>query len=245
MSISFDRVAEAFDRTRRIPRGIMGKIVETLKEELEDYKLILDVAVGTGRFAKPLEEASIDVIGVDISRKMLKKAYGKKFSNLVLCDACDLPFEKSTFDASISVSTLHLIKDWKLALREITRVTRESLFTVLRPPVDYERTPSYIYRELLKKYGYSHNHLGIGLWKLKEMIKPSKSRFVTSYDVNTNERLTFLDERVFSFQWNVPDDLHDEAMQELRRIFPENEQLIVGVYVYKWDITEIKKWLEC
>jgi len=245
MSVSFDRTAEVFDRTRRIPRSVIEKIVESLKEELEDSRLILDVAVGTGRFAGPLKDAGFNVVGVDISRKMLQKAYEMGSKDLVLGDACSLPFVDSTFDASISVSTLHLVKDWKLALQEIARVTKESLFTVSRPPLNYEATPSHIYRELLKKSGYSYSHPGIGLWEFKDIIEPTRSYFVTTYEVNTNERIAFLAERAFSYQWGVPDDLHDSAMKELRRMFAGNkEYIVVNVHVYKWDISVIRNWLK-
>lgn len=47
MSVLLDRVAEVFDRTRGFPRHVMDKILETLKEELEGCRLILDLGVGT------------------------------------------------------------------------------------------------------------------------------------------------------------------------------------------------------
>ncbi len=243
MSVSFDRAAEFFDRTRGFPPRVMNKILEILKGELEERGRILDVAVGTARFAKPLQDAGFMVVGVDISKKMLEKAYEKGTKNLVVGDACSLPFQDSTFDASISVSTLHLIRDWKLALREITRVTRESLFTILHEGSDYKTTPSGVYNELLKKYGYSYNHPGLRLWELKEIIKPTKSRFVTSYQISTTESIAFLSERVFSYQWNAPDDLHKKAMEELKRMFAEKKAYTCDVYVHKWDISEIRNYL--
>lgn len=245
MSVSFDRAAEIFNRTRGIPHSVMEKIVESLKKELEESRLILDVAIGTGRFARPLKDAGFNVVGIDISKKMLQKAYETGSNNLVLGDACNLPFTDSTFDASISVSTLHLIKNWKSALQEITRVTKKSLFTVSRAPLDHEATPSHIYKELLKKYGHSYNHPGTGLWKLKDIIKPTQSHFVTSYKVNTNELIAFHAERAFSYQWDVPDDLHENAMKELKRIFARNKKhILVNVHVYKWNINAIKNWLK-
>lgn len=128
VSISFDSAAEIFDRTRGLPANVKNEILDVLKEELEEYGCILDVAVGTGKWAKPLQDAGFVVVGLDISRKMLAKACEKRTENLVLGDACVLPFQSSTFDASISVSTLHLIRDYRLAVREIVRVTRKALF---------------------------------------------------------------------------------------------------------------------
>ena len=50
--------------------------------------------------------------------------------------------------------------------------------------------------------------------------------------------------KVFSYRWNVPEDLHEKAMEELRKIFNEKKEYTVDVYVYKWDISEIKNHLE-
>jgi len=53
---------------------------------------------------------------------------------LIVGDACNRPFQDSKFDASISIGTLHLITEWKSALREIVRVTMDSLAGALGIP---------------------------------------------------------------------------------------------------------------
>jgi len=244
MSISLDRVAEVFDRTRGFPQHVMNKILKTLKQELEGYRRILDVGVGTGRFSRSLQDAGFEVVGVDVSKKFLGKAYERGTADLILGDACSLPFQDSTFDASLSVGTLHLIAEWKSALREIVRVTIESLFTVHYSTREYRTTPSGVYKELVEKHGYSCCHPGLGEWKLKEVIKSAKSRFVTSYDISISERIALLSEKVFSYQWNVPEDLHEKVMEELRKIFTGKKEYTIDVYVHKLDINEIKNYLE-
>ena len=244
MSISMDRVAEVFDRTRGFPQDVRNKILKTLKEELEGYQRLLDVGVGTGRFSKSLQDAGFEVVGVDISRKMLERAYERGAEDLIVGDVGSLPFQDSTFDASISVGTLHLITEWRSALREIARVTMESLFTIHYSTREYRTTPSGVYKEFVEKHGYSCSHPGLGEWKLKEIVKPTKYRFVTSYNVSTNERIDLLSEKVFSYQWNVPEDLHDEAMGGLRRIFAGKEEYTIYVYAYGWGMREIRSYLE-
>jgi ubiquinone/menaquinone biosynthesis C-methylase UbiE len=244
MGISLDSVAEVFDRTRGFPQHVMNKILKTLKEELERYERILDVGVGTGRFSKPLQDAGFKVVGVDISKKMLGKACERGTEDLIVGDVGSLPFQDSTFDASISIGTLHLITEWRSALREIARVTMESLFTIHYSTREYRTTPSGVYKELVEKHGYSCRHPGLGEWKLKEIIKSAKSRFVTSYNISTNERIDFLSEKVFSYQWNVPEELHEKAMEELRKIFAGKEEYTIDVYVHRLDISEIRNYLE-
>lgn len=244
MSVSLDRVAEDFDRTRGLPPHVMNKIFKTLIEELEGCGRILDVGVGTGRFSKPLQDAGFEVVGADISKKMLERAYERGTEDLILGDAGSLPLQDSTFDASISIGTLHLIAEWRSTLREIARVTIESLFSIHYSTHNYRTTPSGVYKEFVEKHGYSCSHPGLGEWKLKEIIKSTKSRFVTSYDVSTNERVAFLNAKVFSYQWNVPEDLHEKAMDQLRRIFNGKKEYTIDVYIYKWNISEIKNHLE-
>jgi len=75
MSVSLDRVAEDFDRTRGLPQHVMNKIFKTLIEELRGRRRILDVGVGTGRFSKPLQDAGFEIVGIDVSKKMLRRAW--------------------------------------------------------------------------------------------------------------------------------------------------------------------------
>ncbi len=70
MKISFDCAAEFYDRTRGPPEHVMEKLILTLINELKGCKSILDVGVGTGRFAKPLQDHGLYVVGVDIAKKM-------------------------------------------------------------------------------------------------------------------------------------------------------------------------------
>jgi len=243
MTISFDKVADIYDKTRGFPEHTMEKIVEVLQEELKDQNRILDVGVGTGRFARPLQEIGFEVVGIDISEKMLGKAYERNIQNLLLGDACTLPFKDSSFDATITVHILHLIKDWKSALREITRATRGSLLTIVREREDYHATPTGAYKEIVEKLGYSYEHPGLGEWRLSELVKPKKKAFIISYDSNVNESISSLNNRVFSYQWKVPDEMHEKAMTELTRQFAGKSKYPNEISLWKWDIGDIEEFL--
>lgn len=81
------------------------------------------------------------------------------------------------------------------------------------------------------------------MWGLKEIIKPTKSRFAASYKVSTKERIAFLREKAFSYQWSVPDDLHEKAMDELGKRFAVKKEYSCDFYVHTWGIKEIKNYL--
>jgi len=241
--ISFDRVAEIFDRTRSPPPRVMNKIIDALQEDLEGFKRILDLGIGTGRFAKPLQDVGFEVVGIDISGKMLEKANEKGTANLIMGDITTLPFKPSTFDASISIHTLHLVKNWESALQEMARVTRENLVTILHEAPDHEVTPGGVYRDVLEKYGYLCSHPGLMERRLNEIIKPEKTRLIISYNISAKESIDFLSEKVFAIQWNVPQDLHEKAMNELGEEFTEETKYTNDVYLHKWNISEIKNYL--
>jgi len=241
MSTFLGHLVDIYDRTRALPAHTMKKITEALYVEFRDYESVLDVGVGTGKFAKPLQELGLEIVGIDISKKMLQKAVDKEVKSLMLADALNLPFRDLSFDCSMSVRVLHLVKDWRSALKEIERVTKKALVSIL-----YEwpqTTPNSAYKKLLEEYGHSCRSQTLGEWELREIIKPLKSRFITSYETNADHVIDHLKEKAFSYQWNVPDDLHEKTMKEISREFA-GMTYINKVYVCKWDIDKIKNYLE-
>lgn len=94
--------------------------------------LILDVATGTARLARTLfEQAGFNgrLIGVDLSRKMLRQAVPvtSKWRDRITFihqDAGELPFPDGTFDAVACLEALEFMPDPDRVLREMVRVLR-------------------------------------------------------------------------------------------------------------------------
>lgn len=238
MRISFDSAAQIYDKTRGPPRQVMKQLIKTLTKELRGYKTILDAGVGTGRFAKPLQDSGFEVFGMDIARKMMNRAVGKGVDNLIRADACFLPFRNKSFDAAVCIHLLHLISEWKTALRQICKVTQGIMVST---SYMRENPIREAYNSLLKSYGYESRRLGKGEWELKHLVKPSKSVFVASYDNSTDERLAYLNQRVYSSQWEIPEDVNKKVVDELKRrfagkVFPQELRILV------WDINDLKTY---
>jgi ubiquinone/menaquinone biosynthesis C-methylase UbiE len=122
-SVSFDRAAEYYDRTRLLPANLIPNLLPSLPRD----GLCLEIGVGTGRIALPLVEAGIRVVGIDISTEMLKKLVAKRHGPspyVAVADATRLPFPDRTFAAAVAAHVLHLIPDWRSAVSELVRVVR-------------------------------------------------------------------------------------------------------------------------
>lgn len=236
MCTSFDCIADAYDKTRGLPDEAMSQVVEVIFGELNNRGRILDAGVGTGRFAKPLGDRGLEIVGVDISGKMLKKAKQKNLENLLKSDVRCLPFKNNSFGASLSIHVLHLISEWETALREICRVTTEKMVSLLHVHRDPVRQA---YSAELEKLGYSARRIGKGEWDLRDIVKPRKSVFAATYDNKADDYLIYLSERAFSSQWQIPEDVNEKIVGALKDQF-EGKAFSQELRVLVWEIEDLK-----
>ena len=93
-------------------QGIQEKKYEKMLEILPDLKnkRILDIGFGSGYFEEFLKSKDIeaDIIGMDISKEMLKQVKIKM--PILVADGNQLPFQGSSFDMIICLDAIHLIK---------------------------------------------------------------------------------------------------------------------------------------
>ncbi len=72
-SVSFDRAAEYYDRTRALPPELAARQTEMLAGALAGRSRVLEIGVGTGRIALPLWQSGVPVVGLDLSAPMLHR----------------------------------------------------------------------------------------------------------------------------------------------------------------------------
>lgn len=128
----FDEIASEYDATRE---PLQASEVDTIARTLRGWgaRRLLEVGVGTGRVAGPLEALGVEVIGVDASRGMLAQARGKGLRSLVRGTAYRLPFADGSLDLALFVHVLHLLDAPAEALREACRVGRQGAAALVRP----------------------------------------------------------------------------------------------------------------
>lgn len=91
-----------------------------------DAENVLDVPVGTGRFAPIYFERKLGVTGVDTSPDMLREAYKKGLSVLQLADIRYMPFRDKSFDVAICIRLFAWFEPEVVlqSLRELARVAK-------------------------------------------------------------------------------------------------------------------------
>ena len=90
-------------------------------------KRVLDIGAGVGLLTERLLELTPHASACDISFTSLKENPAPR---RVLCNAERLPFKSGSFDWSVSSFALHWC-DWKKAIPEMVRVSREGLLLAL------------------------------------------------------------------------------------------------------------------
>lgn len=93
---------------------------------------VVDLGCGIGRWSRWLRDRGADVVGVDISRDMLRAAAGAK-SRRVQGSVSQVPLQEDTFDVAVSVTVLQHIpyEDQERAVAEISRLVRTGGSAVL------------------------------------------------------------------------------------------------------------------
>ena len=214
--LSFDRVAAIYDETRALSPKVMSHVLGILVDQLLGKK-VLEVGVGTGRYAVPLQKSGLDIVGVDISHKMVELGLGKGLRNVVVADGARLPFTPRAFDLSMSNHVLHLVPDWRDVLLEIVRVTRDSYFSILERS---SRTTN-LHREydrLASEAGYRWSAPGLHERDLPDILPADLVMPVGPFEdvVPADRILEELDARSFSSQWGSPEKVHRQVMRELK-----------------------------
>lgn len=127
----FDEWPEKYEEWFQTPIGRLVRQVEgdLVREFLrpEPGEIILDAGCGTGIFTTDFLDAGTKVVGLDISRPMLRRARQKTVDmplEAVQADMIYLPFADNVFDKTVSITALEFIADAGAAVRELFRVTR-------------------------------------------------------------------------------------------------------------------------
>jgi len=237
LAVSFDRVARIYDATRwsGVPPEILKKLLRAMNETLAGCRTILDVGIGTGRFAEYLNDSGFNVVGIDVSLSMMAKAREKQLKNLVQADAHHLPFRDQAFDGAIMIHALHLVRNWAEVVGEVGRVTRNVIVAEIEGGEGF--SPRARYLELRQEMGYPLDRLNDGEAGLRRAIPPPIVKLVDDRwtDVDVHEEIESFDKRKSSVSWDIPAEVNDHIIQRLHSENPEKT-------IRRQEIVEVVGW---
>jgi len=216
---NFDRIADTYEETRRLPPQVLDWLAEQLAEAFGSGP-VLDAGVGTGRYAEALEARGFQVTGLDVSARMLGQARARGLRRLVLGDVAAIPFRPASFDHAIAFGILHFLPNWGEAIREIARVIRTLVASTTGGMRDTEVGSRYV--SALRAHGWEAvEQPGLSADGLAQRVSPTLRfpKIVHESEEATDALIDRFDNRVFTWQWEIPDGIHAAAMAGLRDAF--------------------------
>jgi SAM-dependent methyltransferase len=226
-SVSFDRAASYYDRTRGLTPEGNRRQTDLLARELRGRDRVVEVGVGTGQVALSLAAAGIPMAGLDLAEPMLRvlveKAGGAPPFPLVRGDATRAPFPDGAFGAGIVRWVLHLIPDWRAALVELVRMIAPGGVALVQLGSYGQGPRAEIQDRFNELLGILNEPVGI-MWgdldtldtAMTELGASTRSLPVLT-DVDTQSLATFLEgieRNRYSWTWRVPE-------RDLSRVAPE------------------------
>lgn len=234
-------MAGVYDATRALPPTVADSVADRLARMLGSERT-LEIGVGTARWARPLEIRGADVVGVDLAGEMLRVARAKGFGRPLQADARRLPFRDGTFEGVLSNHVLHLVDDVPAVLREVGRVSRGFVRSILEH--DTER-PDVVaeYRERVGREGVPVDPPGLTERKLVEVLAPDRLRDAARFFVRSpaETRLAAIGTRAFQYTWAAPAEVHDRVVRELTTEFAGSEVTTeTRVEIAEWSMPRIR-----
>lgn len=254
-NISFDRAADFYDQTRTRSDALVSAILAEARHRPDGR--LLEVGVGTGRIAVPLLESGADLFGVDLSVPMMEKLRAKwPAARLGQADATQLPFPAQTFDTVMTFHVLHLVGAWRTALREFRRV--------LRPGGVYLNTwnqhiPNSVslgfrtyWRSRVEAHGGQWQRPG--LQSREDLLAEAQALgarmaarqlLPVTGAVTPRMMLDTIAGRIYSDSWDLPEDLFQRTIADLRQWAAQEYPDLDQQYVEEHQgVVDIMAWPE-
>lgn len=154
------------DILSRVIRERELRIVTSVTRQLKP-SLTLDVGCGSGWLTTFLAEAGLEVVGIDVSKELVK--IGKESSirsEFLVCDAHRLPFKDKTFDFIVGMGVLHHLHHSSIA--EISRVCRSDVLFMEPNKINFL---SYIGRRFFPMEIHTIGEEPFLQWHLKTLLE--------------------------------------------------------------------------
>jgi len=147
---NFDDAADRYDQWYERPRGrvydrIEKRAIDKLLKDQTQGKRLLEVGCGTGHWSWFFSTRGCEVIGIDVSERMVTIAKSKDIvrSTFHVMDGHRMSFADRSFDMAAAMTALEFATDPKVMIAEMARCVRKPggtlLFGVLNALCEYNR----------------------------------------------------------------------------------------------------------
>ncbi|MFW9914989.1 MAG: class I SAM-dependent methyltransferase [Candidatus Thorarchaeota archaeon] len=230
-TISFDRIATDYDRTRWVPSKLRDKFFNKLIDEvpLSTESQIFELGVGTGRLAIPFSRLGYKMFGIDVSLLMLKEAIqnrGKDHKKLYLlqADANSLPIKEKSFDFCLFVHILHLLENWKGVIDSVERVLKKQNLAHSTLHVSWhDLEPFRLYWNAIGR-GETRRIGAKNPEEVVDYLQDSKGYHCDHFEFEENagtalweDAVNLIQEKAFSSQWGIQTEQHQAALEEVKQ----------------------------
>ena len=235
-SVVFDRAAGFYDQTRGLRPEVSELVADRIEEAAGPAARLLEIGVGTGRVALPLHARGREIVGVDLSLPMLERyrakaaAAGLPPPKVLRADAGRLPFRDACVDVVLEVHVLHLVPDWERALDEVRRVLSPGGMLLHAGGGAYQRGSGSPRDQVIGRFdelafggdgtpkavgAASHRQVLVALGAMVGRVEELEP--VTWVEPETYaEALGWVEDRVFSSHWRLPDGRGRSAAAQVR-----------------------------
>jgi len=248
------QAAFAYDRMRYHPPEVSGKIATAITEPVERAfrdPHFLELGVGTGRIGLPVLARGYRFTAVDIDPAMLsvfryKVAGVARKVRIVEADARELPFERGSFHAVISVHLWHLIPDWQRAVLEALRVLVPGGFLFEGWDESVEESEDCRiqerWREILAEEGFElvrgrhRARLAEVERALRKLGLEPRTQVVAEWTEERTPRQSIeaIAERLYSYTRQVPPELFERSVKRLLAWAEEHYPDLDRPYPIRW-----------
>lgn len=234
-SLSFDGMVELYDETRSFDEGCFSVALDYLVGRFppKSFPNVFEPGIGSGRVAIPLANRGYVVTGVDISPQMLQLLERRQMEHptkkkIFTCEAdvTQLPFSDAGFDMAIAIHLFYFIPNWKQAVNEIIRVTKQNGVIVLMHTGTVMEIPELNerYKELCSELGVEIRPVGVkSTLEVVDYLNLTgwhsqviHDRWTWTAQIRLDTALEYLRRRAYSFTTVAPDNIHLETMNLLR-----------------------------
>lgn len=162
----WDEKAETIKDDVELRGSLKNPLAQLRKSRFQIYKFfqksrnnrfLLDVGCGNGLFTVSMTELFNFVVGIDVSKAMIKRCRERKANmDFIVASATNIPLKDNVFNAVLSLSLLQHLRtkqNVEKTLKEISRTTTNGALIFLTF-WDTPNSPTEFVKEILKKEKY-------------------------------------------------------------------------------------------